>query len=482
MTRSDMALFLAAWCALFVFVNPGFPWFETPSYETMLTVAREGALGSPVPLTTLYKPAPDGQFYELHDYGSTFLAMPVGWATIRALSWAGTAPTTRQLAFVGGFLGPVAMALALLAFFLIQVRFCGCRRRAAFLTTAALGLGTQLLVYSAAPTDGTVATTLLAWVFYGWLTFWEAPRGGAIAAAFGLAAAAIVTRITTAAVPAVLLLALVFSRRLPIGERLRYGVIAAAVLLPAVAFVLYFNALRTGSIFDSPTAAPPVNEFDPRFYPESLPGSIFSPAKGLLAFNPALVLAPIAIVRLWPVMKRELVVILTIYALTLARLPGMLDWTSAGGWGPRHYTYLIPLLFLPVAVWLGRAAARGWSRIALVLTLAGALVNLSGMLVNWHYRQTWLGVQSPWALVGQPLDAVATLGKNLARALGADIPLDIVAGASRANVRASHTVNVWWMNLRLVGAPLAACLALGAAQLGAMAALWRASWSRLAAS
>lgn len=466
--RLGLIWLLVAGLMFYAFLSPGFSSSETPTYELILNILEHGRISSAERLAPTFFKSPDGLFYDAHEIGSSLMALPVAWVARSGLLMLGMRPTVRHLALACGFLGALYAAVTLVFFFLTLTRFYGFSPRMALLNTLILGAGTQLLVYSGAGSDITACTMLLTVLFFYLKSFWESAQLGDLIAVFFLASVLVVTRITTAALIPILAGFLLFESGLPTAIRLKSLFVGSVVLLPGMAWVLYYNYIRMGHAFVSPTTTDPLIQFLPEYYRESLLGVLVSPSKGLLAFNEILLLAPLAIALHWKFLRREIILVASLFLVTLARSGAMVNWTGGGGWGARYYTYMIPLLFLPVAILINRNIHKNpFATVVFVLWLIGFGVNLSGVITNWHYRQSLLAARpdySVWSLYGQPLDAVAGALRNVGRVVGADFPMEIVPRASSATVSASNSINVWWLNMRLFGVPLGVCLLAGGIQ------------------
>lgn len=459
---------LLAWFVFYALLSPGFPSSETPTYELILNILEHGRISSTDQLSPMFFKSPDGLFYDAHDIGSSLLALPIAWIVHSGLSILGVQPTVRHLAFAGGFLGALYTSVALVFFFLTLTRLYNCLPQTALLSTILLGTGTQLLVYSGGGSDITVSTMLLSLLFFYLKSFWLFQGLRYLIVVFFLLSVLIVTRITAAVLIPILFSFLLLDRGLSMGIRLRGLLVGFLILFPAILWTLYYNEVRMGHPFVYPVSTTIQSQFNPDYYRESLPGVLFSPSKGLLAFNLILLLVPLAIAHYWRFLCREVVLVASLFLMTLARSGAMLNWAGGGGWGARYYTYMIPLFFLPVAILIDRDSQRKpLITVVFLLWMAGFLVNLSGVITNWHYRQSLMGARSSysvWSLYGQPLDAVVGALRNVGRMVGADFPIESVPNASSANVSASNSISVWWLNMRLFGVPLGICLLAGGVQ------------------
>jgi hypothetical protein len=161
------------------------------------------------------------------------------------------------------------------------------------------------------------------------------------------------------------------------------------------------------------------------------------------------------------------------------------SWSGDWGWGPRYLVTITPWMMVP-AMWTVMAAredrSRRLLRYVLRATVALSLVvQLAALVINWHYRYAYLvhthrlGPQVIWTVTGSQLtDALTAAWRNLQRVAGRALPLDIVPSADPINVRASNTLNLWWVTAVAAGVPWpqVAVIVLVLASTGAAA--WRA--------
>lgn len=158
--------------------------------------------------------------------------------------------------------------------------------------------------------------------------------------------------------------------------------VLAAVLLPlgvAVCIHVGVNELRWGSALGSPMVEQQSRFNNPLL--RGLAGLLLSPGSSIFVYSPPLLLAPFGLAALW---RRDRALTLTAVALALtwlvfyARFDGWSGLWSAPG--PRYMYLLVPLLLLPLGLWL-RGPLR-WGAAA-ALGLAGLWVQLVSVLVRW---------------------------------------------------------------------------------------------------
>jgi hypothetical protein len=218
----------------------------------------------------------------------------------------------------------------------------------------------------------------------------------------------------------------------------------------------FWNWLRTGKLFRTPYTElfPRVSDFSLDGVLDGLFGTLFSPGKGLIAYSPVLLLLLslfFPAVYFWR-HKREIIFIIGSLCLALFGIAGTEKWTGAGGWGIRFYVPWIPLLSLIILRewWRREQISRFWNAIVWCFVSLGLLINFSGLVTNFHYRQSLCGFE-PWTWLGTNMCAVLALPGNLARVVGFNLEDVIVPGASPRNIFTSNRLCVWWYAIRTLG-------------------------------
>jgi hypothetical protein len=109
-------------------------------------------------------------------------------------------------------------------------------------------------------------------------------------------------------------------------------------------------------------------------------GLLLSPGKGLAWFAPVLLMLPWALMPFWKEYRNEAGCIVGIVVLNLLLYGLYTAWGGDGSWGPRYLAPLLPILLLPVVLYLARAG-RTVRRIAAGLMIAGVVVQFGGTAV-----------------------------------------------------------------------------------------------------
>jgi len=109
-------------------------------------------------------------------------------------------------------------------------------------------------------------------------------------------------------------------------------------------------------------------------------GLLLSPGKGILWFAPMLFLLIPSHGVFRKKFPRETYLIAVLFLANLLLSSVYVAWGGDGSWGPRYLAPLLPLIFLPVSLYLDQAT-RTIKRIALTLALFGFIIQLGGISI-----------------------------------------------------------------------------------------------------
>lgn len=151
-------------------------------------------------------------------------------------------------------------------------------------------------------------------------------------------------------------------------------------VIPGLLLVAFYNYARYGSFLTTGFGDPDEQFSTPLIL--GLGGLLFSPGKSLFIYAPLLLLFPVA----WLPFRRQqprlawlTLASFIVYTLLHAK---WYAWMGGWCWGPRRLVPLLPLLFIPFAMW--KPERKAWRRAFLVLALIGLGVNFLGVAVNYN--------------------------------------------------------------------------------------------------
>jgi hypothetical protein len=457
--RGHAALWLGCFLAG-ALLTPGFNSFESPPYDSVVELLHQGRFGLTREPLGIYHLGPDGLVYEVHEIGSALFALPLAFTAERVAGAAGL-EFKRVYELLLGFASAALFATTVLLLLRLGRRH-GIEEREAAPRLLILLAASQYLVYATSPPDVSIATPLLAGCVLAWTRAHDGSRLNWLIA--GLLAGLLFTvKITTATVAVVLLL-LSLEAAWSSRPRSAWPVILALLgLIPGLVITGWWNTVRTGSPLHTPYPAA-LHGFQPSVLPLGLVSALVSPNKGMLAYTPVLVLLAFAFRRGGTLRQHPRFAALAVgsFLLSLVRVSGTLGGSSFGGWGNRYYVPWIPLFLLVLAVeWRRGLGGRRLPQIVGVIAIvAGALVNVAGIVTNQMYRQQLCGFDE-WTWRGMNVCAARALPANIARTVGLPVPEVVVPGASEANVHASNRLAVWWYAVRYAGAAASLSWAIG---------------------
>lgn len=468
---------LLRWLACFccaALLAPGFNSFESPDANVARAFAQTGRFSLDTePAFGSYIHGRDGRYYALHEFVPDLLAAPVALAAERARrAW--SIPFDRTFGLLMSFVAAAFFATTVVLLAGVGA-LIGVPRRYTVAALVLLTLGSQYLVYASSPPDVSLAAPILAACWLAWLRAERGMRGGWLLAGFcaGLLPAVKITNGST--LPILLVLAATApaleGRRLAQVSRVIQTGIGA---VPGLLIVAGWNYVRIGSWLHAPYHGEAVT-FSVRSLPVGFLGTLISPGKGVFVFTPVLLLMPLVFSRagIGRTHGRTVAFVFGSLALTMAGIAGTAPWGSAGGWGVRYYVPWLPavLLLLVAEAWRRRAHPGPWKVVGAAAVAAGLVMNLSGLLTNFHYRQQLCGYDE-WSLRSANGCAVRALPGNLARTAGVSIPDVVVPGASPADVFVSNRLALWWYAVRLAGVLPLVSWSIGGGLLLMAALLW----------
>ena len=265
-------------------------------------------------------------------------------------------------------------------------------------------------------------------------------------------------------------------------DAVRDGLIVAAPVVVALAVTAYYNVVRFGNPFDTGYLRDETAGLG-SFWAGAA-GLLVSPGGSLFVYTPVALLGVAALVTLFRRDRNTAILLAGVSVVLLLFYATLQHWDADRSYGPRYLLPIIPLLLVPLALWLAGSLSPGRRRLLAVVVAFSAVVQLPGVLVDFSK------VGSTPETGGRPLEArrwdpgstalavntratVEAVPDNIAYLFGAPRPvIEPADGRARGfSQQLAHSLDFWWVylfHLGAVSAPVA--LVLGA--LPFSAAVW----------
>jgi 4-amino-4-deoxy-L-arabinose transferase-like glycosyltransferase len=383
-----------------LFISDGEVIFKTTAE---LVFARQLAL-QPDPGLPQIVAGRDGRYFSKYGLGHPLAAVPFFRVGAQLASWRGGGTAGDQLLRLTTVsMNALLSAGAVLLLYLIGRDLYGAR--AALMVAALYGLATPAWVYSKVYFSEPLLTLCLLLALYATLRaargqHWLWPLLAGAAAGYAM----LTKPLAGVALP-------VFAVYIALGGaicnlqsaicNLRRGLLLVVAYtlgaLPLIAFTLWHNWYRFGSIANNGYGA----EFFSTPWYIGLYGLLWGSGRGLLWYAPPLLLALWAWGALWRARRDLALLWAALIVPPLLITARWWAWHGGWGWGPRLIVPYLPFALLAIGFLLYQG--RGWRR-AVALLVAGALVQLPGVAVNFNTYMAAVVLPSP---VGQQLAAPA---------------------------------------------------------------------------
>ncbi len=345
-----------------------------------------------------------GLYYAQYGVGQSVLALPfyaAGKTVHRLLDRAGAAswiqtfagpvigdPNFRwggevEIFFVNLFCAFV-MAALVAVFYLFNLRL-GAAPRWALISAVTVGLATHLTGFGVEFLQHPAEALFVLLAFYFLFEDSENPRARYRLLAGAMAGMLILVRASGVVLIPALTLYLFWNVYRRLHETARAVAGCALFLIPAACAIfitMWVNYVKWGQASFSGSYQA-FNTFTNSWL-VSIYGYLFSPGQSIFLFSPILILAPVYFRPFAQRYRAETSAILGLtasYALFYGR---SVTWHGQWCFGPRYLMAMVPLLTLPLGLWLGSIRRRAWLAIVPLL-LAGAFIEVLHVAVNVSY-------------------------------------------------------------------------------------------------
>lgn len=463
-----LKLFLLIFIVYFFF-SSGFPWIEALyQFEVAGSLCSDFSLGI-FKKNFSYSVFNQGRWYDPHGLTNVFYFTPLvlGQLALKRIAHLNLAPEITL--FLCSIWGIFAATAACVAFFSLLVRL-KINLRVAICVTLLLAFFTLFFVYARIAYEGNLNTLFLLLVIYLLCTLRTQTRQSLFhSAGVGFFSGLMLnTRIELSLVLVFLISAYVIF--LSFFYRRFFILLVYFLFLAPFLFLWgWYNYQRTGIWYLTPlmftTLVMSRGIFSLQNIPEGLKGLFLSLGGSIFVFSPILLLSFLGWPRFFCRHKKESVFLASLIMICILSIATIRDWFGLFCWGPRYTLEITPLMMIPLAFWLAGFSKKNIFLKIGFLTLAGysLLIQLAGVLVNWHARLllriNTVGYNNFFFTLqdSQWLDALGTLFVNIWNLFFSWLYQLPVSGyepaISPATRFQSETLFVWWARAIYLGIP-----------------------------
>jgi hypothetical protein len=334
------------------------PWGDgNVQYKLAKQVWTKGRVDIEGPKKRYLFTGPDGRGYSTFSLG---IALSMGPSVLAVETFAANRRPIERWAVAHRAANTIYGALAVMLFFLLARRLSITRGRALF-GAVALGVGTQLWVYSHSDFSESYQTLSLLLAVYATVRARDGGRWAWVVLGLVWGQLFLAKVVYYALVPAAFGYLAWYHRE----HRARFARLVGLALLaasPFIAAALWYNFVRSGSLLGTGRrmdhfAGPMAGD-----WLVGLHGLIFSSGKGLFWFNPIVIGSLFGLGAFVRRRGPEAWLVLAVIVTLIAVYAKYVFWHGAWSFGPRFLTCLTPLLVLPLldARFLDRGAHWAW--------------------------------------------------------------------------------------------------------------------------
>ena len=440
------------------------------------SIAEKGSLSIESARTDVLSEGKGEKFFSKYGVGQPLLAVPLYLAGVAVTNVSGI-PKRFTTLFAVSLFNSIISSLVCIVLFFCAVEM-GYSQRIALCVSSAYGMSTVAWHYS--QDFMSEPLTALFFILALYLTL-KAAAGSARSYFYvgcALGGALLVRPASAVAVPCYLIFILLKEKDGERGRRLLQGLgYFLTGCVPFVAGVLWYNFIRFGSIADAGYQS---HGFTTPLW-VGMAGHLITPGKSIFLYNPFLLITVVGFYDFIKARPKEALLVCLIFLSHLVLYSKWDVWTGGMCWGSRFLLVTFPYLMVSAGVFLEKRGTF-WRAVAIVLFLAGVIVQLPSLVVNvsrYHYtlrlqyrdammdRLIYTAHDSP--LIGQWKE----VKKVIADLKNRDYLKELTSYATQQKSftgagdeellkygLALNVPNVWWVYLYLYGFPLRVILPL----------------------
>ncbi len=370
--KDNMAkwLFWSVFTMYMVISSGNLGWDQNVRWAVARQIVEKGEISVPIERHGGVGKGHDGKNYAFYQLGQTLLFLPFAVLSMLMVKFLGVSPAMAD--YAGQFLVSLtllpAVGAALVLLFYRILELLGYARDVALVAALIMATATMMFYYGSFGQEQTHVGLLLLMAIYVFIKhtgqfdwskrlFFSLLLGGCIL--FRLPSVVMIVPLFVAGV----ILDIIATER---SQKFRVlGQWLLAGLAGTVGFIVicgWYNYMKFGSVFDtgySRNPVPGIGQYGEYISQPvtTLLAILFSPGKGLLFYNPVLLVIPFALIPFCRQHKKTAWLIAGPVLGNLVFYSFLLYWAGDYAWGPRYQVTILPLLMLPLATLLVRMRA-----------------------------------------------------------------------------------------------------------------------------
>lgn len=466
MFKFKICLFLFIATVYLLFAS-GTYWYEA-NYQLKVAknLSRNLSLSTSESTTEVDVKGRNGRWYDPHGITNVFLLLSVAALEPLIDNFISDSKDLDQaISFLGALTGIVINTSMCLVFFSMLFLF---KRplKICFYSTLCLAFLTIVFPYTSTNYEGNLNMLFILSSLFFLFVFQEKQRTSFLVYSGFFAGLAINTReFSFIFLLCILLYIIWLSREI---KTIKVILVFLIAISPFLVLWGYYNWLRTNVVFLTPISVGLLSGRWIKFSPyhniiSGLKGLLLSKGGSIFIYSPILILTILSWREFFRSKQNECILLLSIVIFFLLANAQLSEWFGLYCWGPRYTLEITPLLMLPLGYWFDEKGFRNKikKKLFITITALSLLIQLSGVLTNWHGRLGYLlknNLNNAFLYTikySQWWDSVKTLFINLWNLFfGSFLFLENPGHSSsgpNVSLYVSTTLYTWWNRLIFMG-------------------------------